>query len=79
MSSKLEKKINVILAPDGKEKARTVSQYLEMTRSSVEGVVRDFPVVGRWNSADGGLYYMAVGGVLDAKGRLVEWKVPKDR
>src|SRR5262249_817721 len=40
---KVEKKVTVVLAPDGKEKAKTVSQYLEMTRSKVEGVVRDFP------------------------------------
>jgi hypothetical protein len=75
----VKKKVTVVLAPDGKEKAKTVSQYLEMTRSKVEGVVRDFPVVGRWKSADGGLYYLAIGGVLDAKGRLVQWKGSKDR
>jgi hypothetical protein len=75
----VDKKVTVTLAPNGKEKAKTVSEYLEMTRSRVEGVVRDFPVVGRWKSADGGLYYLAIGGVLDAKGRVVEWKGPKGR
>jgi hypothetical protein len=75
----VKKTVTVVLEPGGKEKAKSVSEYLEMTRSKVEGVVRDFPVIGRWKSADGGLYYLAIGGVLDKNGRVVEWKGPKGR
>jgi hypothetical protein len=68
---KVEKKDVVVIDKQGKASDQRVSEYFEMTQSKLEGVVRDFPVVGRWKSGDGKLYYLAIGAVLDAKGERV--------
>jgi len=35
-------------------------------------IARDMPVVGRWKSKDGAIFYLAIGVLLDAKGQRVQ-------
>jgi hypothetical protein len=65
------KEKTVIVIENGKEKAKSVSKYLELTKSKVEGIARDMPVVGRWKSKDGAIFYLAIGVLLDANGQPV--------
>jgi len=60
----VEKKTSVTVTVQGEERATSVAEYLETTRSRVQGATRDFPVVGRWTSADGTLFTVAVGGFI---------------
>lgn len=60
----LDRKTVVVVDPQGGERAESVADYLEKTQSLVRGTSRDFPVVGRWTSADGTLYSVAVGGFV---------------
>ena len=61
----------VVIDADGKKKTKTVKEYLEVTSSRLDGVIPGFQVIGHWKSGDGKLYYYAVGGILDANGKLV--------
>jgi hypothetical protein len=74
-SEEIDKKVTVVVDRDGKRKTRTTSQYLDVTRAKLEGTVKDFPVVGSWKSGDGKVYYLAIGGILNARGERVP---PKD-
>ncbi len=65
------KEKTVIVIEGGKAKTRSVSELLSMTRTRVEGVARDMPVVGRWKSKDGEVFYLAIGVVLDKDGEPV--------
>jgi hypothetical protein len=62
----------VVVNVDGKERGTSVSQFLEVTKTKVEGVAKDMPVVGRWKSKEGDVFYLAVGGIVDRKGDLVQ-------
>lgn len=61
-----------VLLEDGREKVRSLSDLLQVTRTKVEGVARGAAVVGRWRSGAGDLYYLAVGTIVDGKGDPVE-------
>ena len=61
----------VVVVEDRKESAKTVSDLLEVTRTRVEGIARDMPVVGRWKSSDGEVFYLAIGVILDLKGEPI--------
>jgi hypothetical protein len=73
---KTEKKQEVVIDQDGKNKTKTVNEYLDVTRSKLEGAVPGFQIVGRWKSGDRKFYYFAVGGVVDARGDAVGSKGP---
>jgi hypothetical protein len=62
----------VIVNVDGKEHGKSVSDFLEITKTKVQGIVKGLPVVGRWKSKDGDVYYLAIGGIVDKKGDIVE-------
>jgi hypothetical protein len=49
---------------DGRETGTSVAEYLESTQAGVKGMTKGFPIVGRWTSPDGTLFYVAVGGIL---------------
>ena len=57
---------------DGKEHGRNVSEFLEVTKTKVQGIAKDMPVVGRWKSKEGDVFYLAIGGIVDKKGDLIE-------
>lgn len=61
----------VIVNVDGKEHGKSVSEYLEITKTKVEGIANDMPVVGRWKSKDGEVFYMAIGTICDREGKPI--------
>ena len=70
---RVEDRVVVVTDVDG-EKARSVSDRLTVTRETVGGVAKGLPVVGRWRSADGTVFYLAVGGRLTGPPRAREKK-----
>jgi hypothetical protein len=59
-----EKKTNIeedtVLNEKGKEKGTSVSQYTQINEETICGAVKGTDIVGRWLSADGEIFYMAV-------------------
>jgi hypothetical protein len=62
----------VIVNADGKETGRNVSEFLEVTRTKVQGMAKNMPVVGRWKSKESDVFYLAIGGIVNRKGDLVQ-------
>lgn len=58
----------VIVNVDGGERATNISTFLEVTKTRVEGMARDMPVIGRWKSKEGDIFYLAIGGVVRRAG-----------
>ncbi|MCG3774766.1 MAG: hypothetical protein JW395_1591 [Nitrospira sp.] len=44
---------------------------LSFTKAKEESTVRDMPVIGRWRSAEGDTFYLAIGAVIDRSGKPV--------
>jgi hypothetical protein len=65
------KEKTVVTLENDKETGRSVSELLQITTARVEGIARDMPVVGRWKSADGKVFYLALGVVCDRKGEPI--------
>ena len=59
-----EKKTNVeedtVLNEKGEEKGTSVSQYTQINEETISGAVKGTDIIGRWLSADGDIFYMAV-------------------
>lgn len=64
----------VIVIENGKETAKSVSEYLEVTKLKIEGTAKGLPIVGTWRSKDNQIYYLAIGAILDKKGEPVKLK-----
>ena len=62
----------IVVIIDGQEKAKSISELLEVTKSKVSGIARDMPVVGRWKSKDGMIFYLAIGAICDKEGNPVD-------
>ena len=58
----------IIVNENGKERGASVSESLEVTKTKVEGIAKDTPVVGRWKSKDGKVFYMAIGAIVGKDG-----------
>jgi len=63
-SETVAKKTIVTIEEDGRETGTSLAEYLESTQAGVKGMTKGFPIVGRWTSPDGTLFYVAVGGIL---------------
>jgi hypothetical protein len=50
---------------DETETVTSISRFLGITQSKVSGVLKGMRVVGRWKSADGSVFYLAMGAVVD--------------
>jgi hypothetical protein len=74
-SEELKDKTIVVII-DGREKAKSVSEVLEVTKSKVSGIAKDMPVVGRWKSMDGTVFYLAIGVICDQKGNPLDLEEP---
>jgi hypothetical protein len=61
----------VLVIDDGKEKGKSVTEVLSVTRTRTRGIVRGMSVVGRWRSKDGKVVCVAVGAVCDKGGEPV--------
>lgn len=64
-SETIGKKTTVTIEADGRETGTSVAEYLETTQAGVKGMTKGFPIVGRWTSPDGTLFYVAVGGIVE--------------
>jgi hypothetical protein len=72
----VEEKTVVVL--DGeKERAKSVSEALQVTKTKVEGITKDMPVVGRWKSKDRDVFYLALGVVVGKNGEPVREVAPR--
>ena len=61
----------LVVTEDDQGAQRSVSSLLEVTETRVEGIAKDMPVVGRWKSKEGDVFYLAIGGIVNKKGNLV--------
>jgi len=66
------KEETVIVMKGEKETGKSVSEYLQITTAKVQGIAKDMPVVGKWKSKDGDVFYLAIGMVCNSKGEPVE-------
>lgn len=60
-----------IVLENGKETGKSVSELLQITRTKVQGMTKDMPVVGRWKSKDGKVFYLAIGVICDKQGEPI--------
>lgn len=63
--------VEKIVIDEKGETATSVSKLLQLTKTKVEGITKDMPVVGRWKSKEGDVFYMVLGVVLDENGDVV--------
>lgn len=69
----LKEKTEVIIDKNG-ETGTSISELLQVTQTKVEGIAKDMPVIGRWRSKDGMVFYLAIGSSLDKNGDVVEFE-----
>ena len=72
----LKEKTEVIIDEKG-ETGTSISELLQVTQTKVEGITKDMPVIGRWRSRDGAVFYLAIGSQLDSNGEVIEVKESK--
>jgi hypothetical protein len=41
-----------------------------VTKTKVEGIAKDMPVIGRWRSKDGEVFYLAIGSIVGKDGAV---------
>lgn len=70
------KEKTVVILDNGKETGKSVSELLQITKTKVEGITKDMPVVGRWKSKEGDVFYLAIGIMLDKEGKPIRNKLP---
>jgi hypothetical protein len=63
-----------IVIDGDEERITSVETLLKFTKTKVEGVAKDMPVVGRWSSADGDIFYLAIGMIFDENGQALPCK-----
>jgi hypothetical protein len=68
--------VHVVL-DGGKESGKSVSELLQSTKTKVQGITKEMPVVGRWKSKEGDVFYLAIGIVCDSKGDPISGKASK--
>jgi hypothetical protein len=66
----------VIVIEDGKERATSVAEVMQLTKSEVRGLAPGMGLVGRWKSKDGQVLYLALGVICDKNGRPVRSEAP---
>jgi serine/threonine protein kinase len=71
------KERTVIVLDGEKEKGKSVSELLQVTKTTVQGITKDMPVVGRWMSKEGDVFYLAIGVTVDKKGNTVRLEFSK--
>ena len=65
------KEKTVIVLDGKKETGKSVSEFLQITKTRVEGIAKDMPVVGRWKSKEGDVFYLGIGMIVDKKGNPI--------
>jgi len=64
----------VVESEGKKETEKSVWELLQVTKAKVEGMTRDMPVVGKWRSKEGNIFYLALGMVFDKWGEPIRNK-----
>jgi hypothetical protein len=59
-----------IVIDNEQESGSSVSDLLQVTKTKVEGIAKDMPVIGRWKSKDGGVFYLAIGATIGKDGEV---------
>ena len=62
--------VTTIVIDSKGEEATSVSELLKTTKTKVEGITKDMPVVGRWKSKKGDVFYLAIGSILKENGEV---------
>jgi hypothetical protein len=62
----------IVVERDSEERAESVSTYLETTKTKVEGLAKDMPVIGHWFSADGKRRFIAIGMFTNKQGEILQ-------
>jgi hypothetical protein len=73
------KEKTVVMIENGTEFGKSVTEVLQVTTAKVQGIAKALPVVGRWQSADGKVFYLALGAVCDPTGKPVAEEQPAGR
>lgn len=63
------KEETVTILDETKERASSLMELLQITKTKVEGMTHDMPVIGHWRSADGETFYLAIGAIIDRNGK----------
>jgi hypothetical protein len=66
----------VVVIENGKESGQSVTEVLRVTTARVQSIAQEMPVVGRWLSAKGKVFYLALGAVCDRTGKQVVEEQP---
>ena len=72
-TEELRDETTIVIDKNG-ETGKNVSELVQLTKTKVEGIVKDMPVVGRWKSKDGDVFYLALGVILDKDGEPIHDK-----
>lgn len=56
----LEEKTTITIDQEG-EGGTSISEFTQLTKSKIEGIAKDMPVIGRWKSKDRDVYFLAIG------------------
>lgn len=64
------KEETIIVIDEKGETGKDVSNLVQVTKTKVEGIANDMPIIGHWKSKDGDVFYMAIGAILDDKGHI---------
>jgi nanoRNase/pAp phosphatase (c-di-AMP/oligoRNAs hydrolase) len=59
-----------IVIDNQRESGSSVSELLQVTKTKVEGIAKDMPVIGRWRSKDGEVFYLAIGSIVGKDGAV---------
>jgi 5,10-methylene-tetrahydrofolate dehydrogenase/methenyl tetrahydrofolate cyclohydrolase len=71
------KEKTVVILDNGKETGKSVSELLQITKTKVQGITKDMPVIGRWKSKEGDVFYLAIGVILDKAGAPIRVRPAK--
>lgn len=58
---KVDEQSRVETIDGGEQRGQAIEEYLSVTTSQFEAVVKDLPVVGKWYSAEGDILFIAIG------------------
>lgn len=70
-AEELKEQTKIVIDENG-ESGHSISELMQVTKTQVTGIAKDMPVVGRWNSKNGEVFYMALGVILDKNGEPIE-------
>jgi hypothetical protein len=63
------REITMVVIEEGKETAKSVTEWLQVTTAKVQGIAKEMPVVGRWQSANGKVFFLVLGALCDRTGK----------